>query len=434
MDDLDRPTVTNLTNDHSDSLLNGMQIVTSTIELVSSTVIPFTQFIPLIKDVGDILNNVTELYRTAQHNKNITKILTERIAAAYSAVCILQTREDLFTSKNYSSLQRLVHVLQKMKKYIEEITQYNKVQKFLGAKMIEKQFEELRKEYDSSIGLLNFTLTVGFQFHAEKEEKIVREDVKELLIFQEALAESMNNFNKQVDKKMSETNDKMNSVVEMVSEMSITMESLINEKRGVNQTKIDNIFQEALLPFHVYHATDESRDGYREPFTNPDIPDKYQNLVHDAVDPNPGLRPMFSKMLIDLQDVYKNGHSNGRKPIPVRRMSAVALKFLRDSQDITDEFLSEIKSHIEMNDSEKDHEDKNSLIYKQFQETDKINKQFSSEISYTTHQDYTSKRLDFKNLLENNNSDTLGEECSENLRIDLSYQLNKTGQVSGSQI
>ncbi|CAG8552513.1 14426_t:CDS:2 [Funneliformis mosseae] len=293
MDDLDRPTVANLTNDHSDSLLNGMQIATSTIELVSSTVIPFTQFIPLIKDVGDILNKVTELYRTAQHNKNITKILTERIAAAYSAVCILQTREDLFTSKNYSSLQRLVHVLQKMKKYIEEITQYNKVQKFLGAKMIEKQFEELRKEYDSSISLLNFTLTVGFQFHAEKEEKIVREDVKELLIFQEALAESMNNFNKQVDKKMSETNDKMNSVVEMVSEMSITMESLINEKRGVNQTKIDNIFQEALLPFHVYHATDESR----------------------------GLRPMFSKMLIDLQDVYKNGHSNGRKPIPVRRMS-----------------------------------------------------------------------------------------------------------------
>ncbi|CAG8552534.1 14427_t:CDS:2 [Funneliformis mosseae] len=69
---------------------------------------------------------------------------------------------------------------------------------------------------------------------------------------------------------------------------------------------------------------------------------------------------------------------------------------------------------------EKDHEDKNSLIYKQFQETDKINKQFSSEISYTTHQGYTSKRLDFKNLLENNNSDTLGEECSEHLRIDLS--------------
>ncbi|CAG8752675.1 13553_t:CDS:2, partial [Funneliformis caledonium] len=44
--------------------------------------------------------------------------------------------------------------------------------------------------------------------------------------------------------------------------------------------------------------------GYREPFTNPNILDKYQNLVHD--DPNPGFRPMFSKRLIDLQHVYKN--------------------------------------------------------------------------------------------------------------------------------
>ncbi|CAI2163025.1 16492_t:CDS:2 [Funneliformis geosporum] len=541
MDDEDKPTVRNVTNDQSDSLLTGSQLATSVFELASSTVIPFTQFMPLIKDVSEILNKVTELYRTAQHNKNITKILTERIAAAYSSVCILQTREDLFTSKNYSSLQRLVHVLQKMKKFVEEITQYNTVQKFLGAKLIEKHFEDLCKEYDSSISLLNFTLTVGFQFHAEKEKKIVKADVKELLMFQEALAESMDNLtniSKQLDKKVSQTNDKMNSVVERVSEMSITMESLINEKKGVNQTKIDNIFQESLLPLNNYYATKESRgdklrkytdnttmvelafktidekhynqvknqvtifkqlkdcqniihfygitsnglnndkrkyylvtewaehknlreyislhgqnietklrlrfaydiakglnflnsvkivhrdirsenivitehqiakitnfklsrgindasvnlavdrdcarysspemirrelagedtdekqkydtkcevysfgillweiaeckipyeqfddfmeisknvlDGYRELFNNHDIPDKYQNLVHDAVDPNPGLRPMFSKMLIDLKDVFKNGHSNGRKPIPVRKMSGTEM-------------------------------------------------------------------------------------------------------------
>ncbi|CAG8588483.1 12221_t:CDS:2, partial [Funneliformis caledonium] len=47
--------------------------------------------------------------------------------------------------------------------------------------------------------------------------------------------------------------------------------------------------------------------GYWEPFTNSDILDKYQNLVHDAVDlMNSGLQPMFSKRLIDLQHVYKN--------------------------------------------------------------------------------------------------------------------------------
>ncbi|CAG8587002.1 1490_t:CDS:2 [Funneliformis mosseae] len=60
------------------------------------------------------------------------------------------------------------------------------------------------------------------------------------------------------------------------------------------------------------YSTFRRLHGYRKPFTNPGIPDKYQNLVHDAVDLNPGLQPMFSKRLIDLQHVYKN----------VRKMSA----------------------------------------------------------------------------------------------------------------
>src|SRR6266540_3738484 len=122
---------------HVDHILQGAETISAAVELTTATVIPFAQFFPLIRDVADILNKVIDLYKTAQHNKNITKILMERIIAANSAVNLLQAREDLFTSKNYTSLQRLVQVLQKMKKYIEEITQYNTVQKFIGAKSIE---------------------------------------------------------------------------------------------------------------------------------------------------------------------------------------------------------------------------------------------------------------------------------------------------------
>src|SRR5436190_5648635 len=42
------------------------------------------------KSIAEILNEVTELYKTAQHNKNITKILMQRIAAANSAASILR--------------------------------------------------------------------------------------------------------------------------------------------------------------------------------------------------------------------------------------------------------------------------------------------------------------------------------------------------------
>src|SRR5688572_1574838 len=37
-----------------------------------------------------------------------------------------------------------------------------------------------------------------------------------------------------------------------LSELSITMNNLTNDAHGVNQTKIDNIFQETLLPFDDY--------------------------------------------------------------------------------------------------------------------------------------------------------------------------------------
>ncbi|CAI2181198.1 9450_t:CDS:2, partial [Funneliformis geosporum] len=226
--------------------------------------------------VSDILNKVIVLYKTAQHNKNITKVLVERIIAASSAVEMLKAREDLFTLKNYTSLQRLIQVLQKMKKFIEEITQPN-------------------TDYDSSINLLNFTLTVDFRINSDKDDKILKEDIEELLKFQEALAESIDKVNLVIEKvnemqitmqslinnpknekqpqlpfgdyeeadepprSDSRASDKVNLVIEKVNEMQIIMQNLINNPKNEqqNQNRIDNIFNEPQLPFGDYEEADE---------------------------------------------------------------------------------------------------------------------------------------------------------------------------------
>src|ERR1043166_6751221 len=93
--------------------------------------IPFSQFIPFIKNESEVLSKVTELYKAAQHNKKIIKLLMERIAAANFALGLLRN-DNLHTLTHYTNLQRLVQVIQKMKTYSEEIAQYNKLQKFLG--------------------------------------------------------------------------------------------------------------------------------------------------------------------------------------------------------------------------------------------------------------------------------------------------------------
>ncbi|CAG8496921.1 4403_t:CDS:2 [Rhizophagus irregularis] len=264
---------TDLAIEATTAVIDYTDTIISSVELTTSVVIPLSQFIPLIRDVFEIFSKVTDLYRSAQHNKNITMILMQRISTANISVNILQAREDLLTSIYYKSLQRLVQVLHNMIKFIEDITQYNTVQKFLGAKKIENGFKELCKEYDSSMTLLNFNLLVNFNtenedinllvnFNTENEDKIVKEDVEQLVKFQEALVESMND----VKQNVFHTNDQMNSVVERISEMAITMHNM-------------------------------------------------QNLVNKSVDSNPGSRPIFSRMLTDLQDIFRNLEAPTSRPI-----------------------------------------------------------------------------------------------------------------------
>ncbi|CAB4391722.1 unnamed protein product [Rhizophagus irregularis] len=433
--------------DGAESITDGM-IASAADITVSTVVIPFAQFVPLIKDVADILKRIVDLYSTAQHNKKITKLLMERVAAAHSAISILR-EDDLYTSKHYYNLQRLVQVLQKMKNYADVITQYNKVQKFLGAQTIESSFNNLCKEYELSIQLLNLTLMVDFRVNAEKERKILQDDLKELTKFQEALAESITDANKKMDSacmNITNVDQKVSYIVEKVSAMAITMQSLGD--KGANQTKIDSIFRsepnsaikvrlgfaydiakglnflnavkivhrdirsenivitdryiakitnfkvsrgieaatnnlavdkecvrhsspemlrrgmtgevmdtkrkydtkcevysfgillweiaECRTPYSQYEdfmeITQKVIDGYREPFTpNTGIPERYQELVTSAVDQNPGLRPIFSKMLTALQDIFHSYDAESpasrpvsiKKRVPVRKDTAL---------------------------------------------------------------------------------------------------------------
>ena len=76
--------------------------------------IPFQQFVPLIKDGGEILVETMDLYNTAKHNiKLVTKPLAERIAAANFALGLLRN-DNLHTLSHYTNLQRLVQVIRKM--------------------------------------------------------------------------------------------------------------------------------------------------------------------------------------------------------------------------------------------------------------------------------------------------------------------------------
>ena len=100
-------------------IMNKYQKTKEKINRKVADIAPFAKFVPLIKEVTEIHIKVTDIYGTAQHCKNIKKNFMERISLVNSAVNILQKREDLFTSHYYTSLQRLVRVLQNMIKFVK---------------------------------------------------------------------------------------------------------------------------------------------------------------------------------------------------------------------------------------------------------------------------------------------------------------------------
>jgi serine/threonine protein kinase len=67
---------------------------------------------------------------------------------------------------------------------------------------------------------------------------------------------------------------------------------------------------ECRIPYERFEdfeeITEEVINGYREPFTEgTDIPEKYKSLVNEAINQNSVHRPTFAKMLIVLQDIFK---------------------------------------------------------------------------------------------------------------------------------
>src|ERR1043166_4477677 len=115
-------------------------------KIVENATIPFSEFVPLIKDIAGILTEVTEIYSNAELSKNTIITLMERIAAANVVVSFL--RNNGLYSSTYATLQSLVQVLQEMKIYSKEIAHYNII---LTSKSTKSQ---LCKNYESIINLL----------------------------------------------------------------------------------------------------------------------------------------------------------------------------------------------------------------------------------------------------------------------------------------
>ena len=126
-------------------------------------IVPFAKFLPLISEIGNIINEVIEIIQVAEHNRRTCHFLLQRVSSANLAVFNLkinhQHNRKFFNSKNYLYLQNLVNVIILIKKFIIEISQMKTLLKYIQAKSIERTFKESCKEFDRCTDALTLTIT-----------------------------------------------------------------------------------------------------------------------------------------------------------------------------------------------------------------------------------------------------------------------------------
>ncbi|CAG8557538.1 9081_t:CDS:2, partial [Racocetra fulgida] len=163
------------------------QVAGEIYETASLIAIPFSKFVPIINDIVSFTDEITGIYQSAEHNKRISRVLVDRVAAADSSIRLLKIHKDdnkdFFNQENFVIMQKLSDNIQKIKKFIAEVTQLKGLTKYIHAKSIENTFFELTSEFDGYTNTLKFGIAIDTQARTkriEDETKIIQDDLEEL--------------------------------------------------------------------------------------------------------------------------------------------------------------------------------------------------------------------------------------------------------------
>ncbi|RIB09874.1 kinase-like domain-containing protein [Gigaspora rosea] len=140
-------------------------------------------YIPLIGDVKLLVGEIYQIYENAECNKEICKIMTNRVKTAESSIdLIVRNMNDEggdFRKKSYySAFKRFENILIKIKDFTKDVSKLKGFKSFLSAK------EKLIDEFENCMNDLNFAIGAYNAVNREKDSQKVDkalEDVNQLL-------------------------------------------------------------------------------------------------------------------------------------------------------------------------------------------------------------------------------------------------------------
>ncbi|CAG8459291.1 19743_t:CDS:2 [Rhizophagus irregularis] len=151
------------------------------IEGASNVAQNFAAFAPLIKQFFDIAKEVVILYEKAEHNKEICSFLLQRCNCARVAVEDLDMRKtenvNFFSKKeNLDLFKDFIKCMQRIKSFIGDVSQLNRLKKYFFANNIEETFTKLINEFEGYMNSLKFSFIV----QSRNELMVIKNEIRQL--------------------------------------------------------------------------------------------------------------------------------------------------------------------------------------------------------------------------------------------------------------
>jgi hypothetical protein len=110
------------------------------------------KFVPYLDVAIDLANSIIELYDQAKYNKEICRVMADRVELAVASIKLL--KRNINSSKRFqekSYYEAFIHfneVLIQIKSFVNEVSSMNKFMEFLNAANVKEQFEFIRDDFD----------------------------------------------------------------------------------------------------------------------------------------------------------------------------------------------------------------------------------------------------------------------------------------------
>ncbi|CAI2170899.1 874_t:CDS:10 [Funneliformis geosporum] len=197
--------------------LNTATFVLDGIQTTTDIILPFISFLPLIKEVAEVFNEIVEIYQSAEHNKKICGILLDRVQIADTALRNLKNRRD--KNENFFS---------------------KSLSKYIQAKSIESNVKEFSSEFDSTIQSLHFSLAVDFSIRAEQDNKDIKSDIDDLTKYLDEIGSGVTDGNHKI------------------SAILVQLSALNKSLSDAKFTNTDDVFKSELLDYNDFE--EQERD------------------------------------------------------------------------------------------------------------------------------------------------------------------------------